>query len=157
MARKFGKADFRELEKLFKNVEKAQNPKSAESIEKVFEKILFEAGNKLLVKVKDNSEFASTSRGHLRRNWFIGSVARNGDNWEIEIYNNVEYASFVEYGHRGVGIWIENIGEWRVLHTETHWTEGRFMLTLSMQDMRKMLPQIADKHIQKYLKGLMKI
>ncbi len=37
--------------------------------------------------------------GHLRRNWFI-TVTDTGNGVEAELFNNVEYAPYVNYGHR---------------------------------------------------------
>ncbi len=40
--------------------------------------------------------------GTLRRNWTVGEVTRKGDLYEVEIVNNTDYASYVEYGNRTV-------------------------------------------------------
>jgi len=156
MPRKFGKADFCQLEKLAKNIEKAAIPKSKESVVQVFIDILFESANLVVTATKDLTPVGVQTGGQLRRNWFVGNIIRKGDQLEIEVYNSLEYASYVEYGHRGVAIWIKDVG-WRVLHTEKHWTEGRFMLTLSMREVEKLMPKIADRHVQKFLKELVKI
>ena len=38
--------------------------------------------------------------GLLRRNWTVSDMRKNGSNYEIEVSNSTEYASYVEYGHR---------------------------------------------------------
>ena len=60
--------------------------------------------------------------GLLKSCWYIGNVVRKGNNLEIEIGigNPADYASFVEYGH--------------------HSYEGRYMLTLSMDEVERAMP-----------------
>lgn len=87
-------------------------------------------------KTKDGKEvnFTTSSTktgGNLRRNWRVGNVEKHGNAYVIEIINPVEYASFVEYGHRtknGKG-----------------WIEGRFMATISMQEIERDLPRFLEK------------
>jgi hypothetical protein len=69
--------------------------------------------------------------GQLRRNWQVGNVEKQGDSYIIEIFNNTEYASYVEFGHR----------------TMNHkgWVEGRFMATISMKEIEKDLPKFLEK------------
>lgn len=60
----------------------------------------------------------------------------------IEIVNPVEYASYVEFGHR----------------TADHkgWIQGRFMLTMSEQEIQEIAPKVLESKIKKYLEGCMK-
>ena len=69
-------------------------------------------------------------------------VQHVGDNYVIEIVNPVEYASYVEYGHR----------------TANHegWVKGHFMMTISEQELQSIAPQILEKKIKKYLGDIMK-
>lgn len=55
----------------------------------------------------------------------------------IEIVNPVEYASYVEYGHR----------------TANHkgWVQGRFMLTISEQEIQNIAPKVLESKIKKFL------
>ena len=92
--------------------------------------------------------------GTLRRGWTgsKGGAAKGyadsmdvqhvGDNYVIEIVNPVEYASYVEYGHR----------------TANHkgWVKGHFMMTISEQELQSIAPQILEKKIKKYLGDIMK-
>lgn len=63
-----------------------------------------------------------------------------GDTYVIEIVNPVEYASYVEYGHR----------------TANHkgWVKGQFMMTISEQELSKIAPKVLENRIKKYLGGL---
>ena len=60
----------------------------------------------------------------------------------IEIENPVEYASYVEFGHR----------------TGSHkgWVQGRFMLTMSEQEIQEIAPKVLENKIKKYLTECMK-
>jgi hypothetical protein len=92
--------------------------------------------------------------GTLRRGWTgeksasAASYAESltvhhfGDTYVIEIVNPVEYASYVEYGHR----------------TANHkgWVKGQFMMTISEQELEKIAPKVLEKKVMKYLKGCMK-
>lgn len=92
--------------------------------------------------------------GTLRRGWtgekrsssqnYADSLTVNhfGDTYVIEIVNPVEYASYVEYGHR----------------TANHkgWVKGQFMMTISQQELEKIAPKVLENKIKKYLGGCMK-
>lgn len=92
--------------------------------------------------------------GTLRRGWTGGQNANGsayanslpvnkvGNDYVIEIINPVEYASYVEFGHR----------------TRNHkgWVEGQFMLTISEDEIRKSAPKILEKKLKKYLEGCFK-
>jgi hypothetical protein len=91
-----------------------------------------------------NVQFTARSNktgGHLRRNWQVGSVTKQGDAYMVEVYNNVEYASFIEFGHR----------------TRNHrrWVEGRFMATISMQEMERELPKFLGKRQEELLNQIL--
>jgi len=60
-----------------------------------------------------------------------------GDAFVIEIINPVEYASYVEFGHR----------------TRNHkgWVEGKFMLTISEQEIKRDAPRVLENKLKKKL------
>ena len=82
--------------------------------------------------------------GTLRRGWTSQSlkVNRYGEFLVIEIVNPVEYASYVEYGHR-----TANHGDW---------VPGHFMLTMSEQEIQEMAPKVLEAKIKQFLEGCMK-
>lgn len=65
-------------------------------------------------------------------------VRKNGNVYEIEIINPVNYASYVEYGHRTRG------GE--------GWVEGQFMLTISQKELDVQSPAIIERRINAALR-----
>ncbi len=83
------------------------------------------------LKTNGASQFADSLKAH-----------HFGDTYVIEIMNPVEYASYVEYGHRtpnGKG-----------------WVRGQFMMTISEQELQTMAPQLLEKKIKKFLEGMQK-
>jgi len=76
----------------------------------------------LLGKAK---ELTPVQTGRLRDAWNLGTIEKRGDTYYIEIYNNVEYAEPVEYGHRMKG------GGFK---------KGAHMLEVSLQEMDRKLP-----------------
>lgn len=68
------------------------------------------------------------------------TINHAGNMVTIEIVNPVEYASYVEYGHR----------------TPNHkgWVAGRFMLTLSEQEIQEIAPNVLEAKITSFLKGV---
>ncbi len=80
--------------------------------------------------------------GMLRRGWTIGEIRNEGGIYKIDIINPVEYASYVEFGHR----------------TADHegWVQGHFMLTISEQEIQEIAPNVLEAKIKKYLAGCMK-
>ena len=86
--------------------------------------------------------------GLLRNSWNIGNIHSNGKNLEIEIINTAEYATEVEFGHRGV--YVPKLGV--TLHTDTRWTNGHFMMTTSIENIQKQMPAKFEQAFQNFLK-----
>lgn len=136
MAR-WGKFDFSEFEKLTKAFQKTLDERV---IERFLRDFLMEMAMRSIRKVKKRTPVGET--GDLRRNWQIGNVVKRGDAYQIELFNNTHYASFVEYGHRtGKDL--------------TGWVEGRFMLTISMQEIERELPRYLEKRMVELLNDIL--
>lgn len=126
---KWGKCDFRQLERMQKQLEKLEDGQTA-----FCEACAKELTARLLALT---GERTPVDTGELRRNWTVGSVERRGDEIVIEVSNALLYASYVEYGHR----------------TANHkgWVEGRFMLTVSADEIEKAAPKLIEKKLKKFL------
>lgn len=62
-----------------------------------FEQMVIQVANDL----KDaTADITPVHTSHLQENWFVGELVKRGNDYYIEVYNNVEYAEPVEYGHR---------------------------------------------------------
>lgn len=89
--------------------------------------------------------------GNLRRNWKVSSVERIGNTYYIEISNPEEYASYVEYGHRQTpGRYVPAIGK----KLKKSWVPGRYMLKISTDEIRGKAPEIIERKIRDYLRGV---
>lgn len=78
--------------------------------------------------------------GDLRRGWTIGPIQRVGNDYLVEIINPMEYATYVEYGHR-----TRNL---------MGWVEGRFMLTISQEELEAEMPAFLEQKIQQFMNRL---
>ena len=90
--------------------------------------------------------------GTLRRGWTGGksqnasayanslNIIKMGNKYRIDITNPIEYASYVEYGHR----------------TRDHkgWVNGHHMLTISEQELNSMTDAILQKKLNKFMKDV---
>lgn len=168
------KLDYKELVKLKEQIILFGDPTQ---MDKFFESCAKELAARLLRKVIKRTPVgeypAETGKkgGTLRRGWTTGSsgdsmhdtkqamysnmfggnqtvkqsdmkVNKVGNDYVIEIINPVFYASYVEFGHR----------------TRNHkgWVEGKFMLTISEDEIRNSAPRILEKKLKNYLKGCFK-
>ena len=90
--------------------------------------------------------------GTLRRGWTAGKKAKGGakgyarilpiikqgNNYIVEIINPVEYASYVEFGHRTQG--------------GKGWVEGRYMLTISENEIKAQSAGVLERKIDEFLR-----
>lgn len=129
MAR-WGRFDFREFERLKRNYEQL-----AQNIDTFLREFLLEMAMRAERKIKKRTP---VDTGLLRRSWEVGEVIKQGDKYLVEIINPVEYASYVEYGHR--------------TRDRRKWVDGRFMMTISMQEIERELPRFLERRLLKWLK-----
>ena len=89
--------------------------------------------------------------GTLRKNWTVSDVRKNGGNYEIEVSNSTEYASYVEFGHRQTPErFVPAIGK----RLKKSWVKGKFMLTISEDELKRQAPAVIEKKITEWLKKL---
>lgn len=147
----YGKCNFDELKDLKKKLSNLEQKK----VEEFMESCAKELAARLLAKVIKRTPvgvYPSGSGkvgGTLRRGWtaeknqnarsYANSlkIQHVGNVYKIEIINPVEYASYVEYGHR----------------TRNHkgWVEGKFMMTISEQEIQTIAPKVLENKIKKLL------
>lgn len=87
-----------------------------------FEKMVIQIATDLQTATADATP-VDTSR--LQENWFVGDLVKRGNDYYIEVYNNVEYAEPVEYGYR-----TKNGG----------FVEGAHMMEISVELLKIQLP-----------------
>lgn len=83
------------------------------------------------IKMKSTS---SRKGGNLRNAWKISKIVKNGDNFEVTVYNNTEYADYVEFGHR--------------TRNHKNWVPGKFMMTISEREIDKVMEEIVNRHLE---------
>lgn len=69
------------------------------------------------------------------------TINHSGNMFVVEIINPVEYASYVEYGHR--------------TRNHTGWVPGKFMMTISESELRTIAPKVLQAKLEKFLMGCM--
>lgn len=138
-------ADFKQLMEFTKKIEKLNDSQKEEFLESCCK----ELAARLLAKVIKRTPSDS---GTLRRGWTGGenqnavayanslNVTKVGNKYHIDITNPIEYASYVEYGHR----------------TANHqgWVNGYFMLTISESELNNMSDAILQKKLNKFMKDV---
>ncbi|KYG88997.1 hypothetical protein A0U40_13295 [[Bacillus] sp. KCTC 13219] len=69
-------------------------------------------------------------------------INKNGNVYEITVYNNIEYSSYLEYGHR----------------TRNHkgWVNGKFMMTISADLIQQKAPAIIERKLKAKLMEVFK-
>ena len=147
----WGKVDFKQLKALQQRLEKLQKAE----LEQFCKAVSKELAARLLAKVIKRTPVGQYPKGSgktggtLRRGWtgeknqagsaYADSLKVNhfGDTYVIEIVNPIEYASYVEYGHR----------------TRSHsgWVEGKFMLTISAEEVQRDAPRVLQNKLKKKL------
>ena len=99
-------------------------------------------------------EYSHTG-GTLRRGWdaSIGAKAVNtGGGYTVTITNSVEYASYVEFGHRQTpGRYVPAIGK----SLKKSWVSGQFFLTKAELELEKELPKLIEKKLEAWIKEVL--
>lgn len=147
MGKNFGKADLKQLKELYKKFERLDEKQIAEFYEAAAKELAARLLG-LVIPRTPVGQYPSKSGkvgGTLRRGWTNEkdidfktyaeslSVVNKGSSFVIEVINPVDYASYVEFGHR----------------TRNHqgWVAGQFMLTISEEELQSATPQILEKKI----------
>lgn len=163
---KWGKTDYKQLkrvqEKLQRLAETDFDRVCRELSQELAQRLLAKTIRRTPVGVKPGYATAETLDtywsgyvgGTLRRGWQVNSVKVKrrkgaGATYEVEIINPVEYASYVEYGHRQrPGRYVPQIGK----TLKRGWVPGRFMLTISERELEVDGPKIIEKRVMEALK-----
>lgn len=152
---KWGKCNFSEIKELKERIDNLQQKEFNIFCESVAKELASRLLSKVIKRTPVGVYESSTGKvgGTLRRGW-TGSknsnaqnyanslpITKSGNMFQIEIINPVEYASYVEYGHR----------------TRNHkgWVKGQFMLTMSENELQTQSPKIIEEKLLKYLGGIL--
>ena len=129
-----GRVDLRQLKAFERKLAKLANA----DFDKFCEAAAKELAARMLGKVIRRTPVAKVNGGTLRRGWTIGQVKKSGATYEVEVINNVDYAQYVEFGHR----------------TRNHqgWVNGRFMMTISADQVEQQAPAILERKLYTMLR-----
>lgn len=147
----WGKADFSQMRAFAKAVEKLGDS----GMDKLCIDCSKALAARLLALVIPNTPVGNYPKssgkkgGTLRRGWGAKSgsdavgyaqslaVQKIGNTYTVEIVNPVDYASYVEFGHRTV-----NGG----------WVNGKYMLTISEEKLKRIAPSVLEALVLKKLR-----
>lgn len=157
MAGPLVKVDVKKLDAFAKKLKKA----SSKDVTKFLEKCAKELAKRLLRRTIQKTP---KDLGNLQRGWTAkpgtppcreykqkstpeqwaqtALITRSGKETRIVISNPIEYAVYVEYGHRTRDL--------------TGWVPGQFMLTLSIEELDSMKNGILEKLLTDFLSELFK-
>jgi hypothetical protein len=138
---KFGKFSDKEMQKLVKK------------LKRVKKREFFENGTKELAKrmhirvvrrtpVGQYPAGSGKTGGTLRRGWTVTPLSHKWHTYSISVINPVEYAPYVEYGHRTAD--------------HTGWVEGQFMMTISAKQTEDAAPKVLGKMLDKMMGSALK-
>ena len=143
----WGSCDFHELRDLNERIKAAA---SEPEMDKFYTELLDKMMNDLLADVIELTPPGPS--GHLHRNWFMTKARRSGKHYRAEIYNNIEYAPWVENGHRQeVGRYVPAIGK-RLVRS---FVEGKHMLRDSLFDLQRAAPDFIKTKSEEFLSRMM--
>ena len=163
---KWGKVDFRQLEKLQERINRmyefdrekfcrdCAHELAVILYKKVVERTDVGDYEEISYIKKDGSVLvynAEKQGGELRKSWTIKSVEKQGDVYICEVINPKEYASYYEYGHREEpGRFVPQIGK----KLKNAWVEGKFILTISEKEIQSMAPGYLEMKLKTKLEDM---
>lgn len=157
------KCDFKELEELTETLEKLAKKDFNKFCEACAKELAARLLRKVILRTQPGQYPPNSGKkgGTLRRGWTSKTheeavagkgkggnaaeyasklpITKSGNMIQIEIINPVNYASYVEFGHR----------------TRNHkgWVQGKFMLTISEQELESQAPKVLENKIKKFLEN----
>lgn len=160
---KWGKADFSQLKDLQEKLQKLQDA----DLDKFCEQCSKELAARLLALVIPRTPVGKYPKGMgknggtLRRGWTGGKstgasayaqslpITKVGHNYSVEVINPIEYASYVEFGHRQTpGQFVPAIGK----RLKASWVDGRYMLSISEENLQAISPGVLQKRLDMLLR-----
>lgn len=158
---KWGNCDYKQLQQLRENLSRLQKM----DLDKFCRDVSKELAARLLSLVIPRTpvgQYPNTSGkkgGTLRRGWTAKThdeaaggggkkgaaayasslpVTKTGNTYTVEVINPVEYASYVEFGHR--------------TPSGNGWVPGKYFLTLSESDLERVAPALIERKLQMLLR-----
>lgn len=167
----WGKVDFSQFTDFQRKLQRLENASLNEFCEQCAKELAARLMRKVIKRTPVGEYDDGRIGGTLRRGWtggtentsqqgnvvgakgYINSLAINktGNVYEVEISNPVEYASYVEFGHRQTpGRYVPALGK----KLKAGWVRGKFMLTISEKEIESIAPALLEKRLNEFLKGV---
>ncbi|WP_138751805.1 HK97 gp10 family phage protein [Paenibacillus sinopodophylli] len=154
-----GLFDISALEKMVKDL---QQDIDSGVVDRFVRDLISELGMRTLARIKQRTPVGN---GQLRNSFQIGSVVKTSTGYEVEVFTNLEYASFVENGFRAhwvPGHWVGNTFVYESgaktgmqVGKKGGWVPGRFMVKISVNEIEEMLPDFLARKQKRFLERLM--
>lgn len=136
---KWGKCNIKQLKELRKQLHQFEEADK----ERICTDVAKNIAARLLKMAKKRTP---EDTGALLASWDIENkqltVVRKGNCFEITITNSMSYADYVEFGH----------GTRERKDGKRTWVEGKKMITVPEEELRKVAPKIIERRIRKELK-----
>ena len=162
---KWGSCDYRQLQKIRDNLDRLERM----DMNKFCQDVSKELAARLLALVIPRTpvgrypKSSGKKGGTLRRGWTARTageaaasssmdakayaaalpVSRQGRNFYVQVINPVEYASYVEFGHRTRG--------------GKGWVNGQYFLTLSEHDLERLTPALIERKLEALLREVFRV
>lgn len=161
----WGSCDYRQLQKIRDNLDRLERM----DMNKFCQDVSKELAARLLALVIPRTpvgrypKSSGKKGGTLRRGWTARTageaaasssmdakayaaalpVSRQGRNFYVQVINPVEYASYVEFGHRTRG--------------GKGWVNGQYFLTLSEHDLERLSPALIERKLEALLREVFRV
>ncbi len=99
-----------------------------------FEALVIQIAYELQGRVKQRTPHKT---GRLQDSWKVGKIKKNGDEYYIEVYTNVDYAEPVEHGHRTRG--------------GKGFVKGKHMMEISLDEVAQQLPAFLQQWLNDFI------
>jgi hypothetical protein len=157
-----GRINFGNLKNYLKRLTKAfSGNENKVNADEFFKDVLRTAGKRVQYRAEKRTP---VDTGQLRKNWKVHDEKVRGWNYTVEVENPIEYASYVEFGHRvgnadnlpkgskmgrsRRGRKKEALNKQKGEQAKT-WVEGRFMLTKSVDETKQEMGKLVNEKIEK--------
>lgn len=140
MARNGARVDIRQLKRMQKKMERLERAGFDKFCEDAAKELAARMLSKVIKRTPVGQYTDGRTGGTLRRGWTIkADVRKIGNMYEVEVINPTEYGQYVEFGHR----------------TSNHqgWVNGRFMMTISADEVERAAPAILERKLMRLLRG----
>lgn len=147
-----GRVNFGDLKKFRKKILKEFGDGNKVDCSEMMMDIVRTAGVRCLRRAQHHTP---VDTGQLRGNWKAEQPVKRGWNYTVELKNDVEYASYIEFGHRFTKKSLTFLTKNHILDpTKPKKSEGgyykpRFMLTKAIDETKEAMPDLVEEKIIK--------